>query len=195
MDLETRKELEIFYETSDLQFDDIILSTFLVENEDLFLVGKKVCVEDRVLKYYFFPTGEDEGHLFIYFCQDEMFDSLIEDLDEDNFEIIARTWPLFGTAIMNGAEKKYLYPFITCIEDKWGLGIEINDIDIHDLDTPYVAKKAVKLINYAIDMFNEMDENDISTSDKIGYGINQFIKGYQEASTLSKLINIGLDLI
>lgn len=54
---------------------------------------------------YIIPRGEHSA--FVAICLDDMFDRMVEYLDEDSFDTISDTWSTLAQLMINGINDKY----------------------------------------------------------------------------------------
>lgn len=181
--------------------EDPEVNYFYLEGDDNVIGGREVLLEDKKITYYFFPTAQREALLFLY-VGDDVFDEVVDNIDEYNEEGIINAFPLFIKALMNGAQDNYSQtaliklPHVNGNGSFWCFATKIENVDFSDLDNDYVINKLSKLYSDTIDIFNQIDENDVSFWDQLKGAGKAGYDGWKLAKTALTLggILFGLDL-
>ena len=148
------------------------IEAFYLEDGDNIFGGRELLLEDRKITYYFFPIDSREALMFLY-VGDDIFDEAVDSLDKYNEEGVMNAFPLFAQALINGANDNYSktalikLPHVNGRDSFWCFATKIENVDFDDLENEYVINKLQKLLSDTINVFNQLEENDISTWDKL----------------------------
>lgn len=189
--METRYNFEFFLDECKTTKEPE-LYTFLVEKGEAVFVGKELHIDERKIVYYLLPFEDNTSLVILKMSDDEPYDSLIKNIDEYNVDGAKNAWPLLMAALSNGLNDNYLSPSLIKLNDLfWGLSLMAENVSLDNLDSEYIVKKVVSLYSYAIDMLNQMIENDISTWDKLkGHG-KAAADGWKWGRIASTVLTIG----
>lgn len=162
------------------------VNIFYLEGFDNFYIGLEYAPNDNeAYTWYFYPTSEDEAFVFLYMGE-STFDDLIQNLDRTNSNAVEKAWPLFASALVNGANDNYGSPALIklgCVDKAdasfWCLAQKVENIDVTEPDSlmgSYVANKVLTLLNYCGEMASQMQENEPGTIDLIAGGVKEGIR-------------------
>ena len=188
--MEARDNFEFFIDECQYNGDTEVI-TFYIEKNDTFFIGKEVLINNKKLVYYFIPFQDNSAFVFLY-LSDNDFDYLIDNLNKYNVEGTKNAWPLLMAALENAANDNYFKPSLFKYNGMfWGLFTMVENIDITDIETEYVIGKFGNLYNYALNMLQEIHDNDISKWDMAkGYG-KAGIDGLKWSRIISTALTIG----
>lgn len=195
--MERRYQMEFFMQDSPNMSDDVEIYPFYLEDDELIYAGREVHVNGQKITYYIWPIGEDNAILFLY-IGDDTFDEFIQDIDEYNLNALSNAFPLLMRALYNGINKNISEIALLPLKDLtknddvfWCLCTRIENIDISDLDTKYIVKKFMKLYQDAVDMFVQLNENEISTWDKIKGAGEAAYDGYRKGHAIANILSVA----
>lgn len=198
--MERRFRMDFFMQDSDNTSDEVELYPFYLEDEELIYAGREIHVNGQKITYYIWPTGEDNAILFLY-IGDDTFDEFVNNIDEYNLEALTNAFPLLMRALYNGINRNIseiaLLPLKDLTKDDdvfWCLGTRLDNIDISDLDTKYIAKKLMKLYQDTIELFVQLNENEVSTWDKIKGAGKAAGDGYRKGRTIASVLSVAASI-
>jgi hypothetical protein len=137
---------------------------------------------DSDSSFYTYLIQRSENTFFIAACLNDVFDSLIENFDNDLVNVYNDAWPNLITLLQNGVNDKYQNGALIkledqdCGENKWFLATVVGNMKIEKLDDFFNDKvvDAIKLINSkAIALFTELNDNEPSVLKAIAVGAKQ----------------------
>ena len=195
--MEQRNTMNFFLEDSHGEENGTV-SGFYVENQDNIYAGRELYYDNNKITYYFLPTDSDEALMFLY-IGDDTFDEFVNNVDEYNLDGVNNAWPLLVKALRNGINDNYTDSALIKLPDLthsnnyfWCLATKVENVDFEDLETSYVLKKMVKLYSDAMQMFGQINENDISTWDAFRGGARAGLDNYRRGSNAIRIAKTAL---
>lgn len=174
-------------ETADVDGDLFYVED--VDNEDRIYLGFTAFYENSAFTYYLMPVDDDTALIFLYFGTDttEAFDKIVPSINKRNYGGIQNAFPYFIDALNNGVNDRYSYPALIKLKDFsnsqgksfWCMSQMVENVDFENLASKYIVKKAVMLLDYTTDMFEQLANNNVSTWDKTKEGwsyVKDFLK-------------------
>ena len=146
--MERRNSMDFFYEEYKGS-DEPDLNAFYIEGEKMIYGGRELLLKDKKITYYVLPLEEHEAVLFLY-VGDDIFDNLLNSIDEYSEPGIRNAYPLFMKSVDNGLnENLYSTALLNlphaCKDGKfWCFATKIENIDLSDLENDYVLNKLMK---------------------------------------------------
>jgi hypothetical protein len=136
--------------------------------------------ENNSLYTYIIPRGEHSA--FVAICLNDMFDKLVDELDDDTYETVAETWPTLATLLHNGIKDKYKNGALIRLEDsdygdtKWFVASVAGNISFDSEEALFCDRTndAISVVlEKANQLLTELNENEPSTLKAIGKGLVQ----------------------
>jgi hypothetical protein len=137
--------------------------------------------EESSIFIYIIPKNQHSA--FVAVCLDDMFEKIMDDLDEDTLEIIVDTWPTFAELLYNGIKDKYQNGALIQLEDddygekKWFVASVAGNISFENVEELFgerTAKAIGVVMNRTSELLSELQEKKPSTWTAIKKG---FISG------------------
>lgn len=177
------------------------MNYFYLENDEHLYGGRELLLEDKKITYYFFPVDEGEALMFLY-VGDDVFDEAVNNIDKYNHEGMTNAFPLFMKALEDGANDNYSrialikLPHLSKNGSFWCFVTKIENVDFSDLETDYVFGKLGKLCSGVIDIYNQLDENEVSFWDQVKGAGKAGFDGWRIAKTALTIggLFFGVDL-
>lgn len=129
---------------------------------------------------YLYILQRSESSAFVLVCLDEMFDSMLNDLNEDSLETIAETWPTLMDLIVNGVNEKFQNGALIRMEDpdfcdnKWFVASIAGNISfdsIEDLMCERMNQTISVVFDKSVQLLTELQERQPSMLKAVGKGI------------------------
>lgn len=165
--------MTFFVEENERTSDEVLVNAFYLEDDRVVYGGRELVMQGKTITYYFLPTGEHEAVMFLY-LHDNAFDDFVDSIDDYNIDRYNNAFPLFMKALKNGLDENLSRAALLRLphigrpgEKFWCLATMVENVDLDDLDTDYVIGKLSNLYSYAIDMANQVDDNDVSLWDTL----------------------------
>ena len=165
-----RTEMRFAIESAEQRAEDAV-NIFYLEGSGATYYGCEVVAYGTVLTWYFVPTGEKEGCVFLY-IHDNCFDDFIDELEEGIYNVVCKAWPLLMDALVRGVSKNYTEPVLIrlpSIKDGsltfWCLAMKVENIDMSDVEnwaSDYVKEKVKRLVAYLKGMTEQLSKNEPS---------------------------------
>jgi hypothetical protein len=127
---------------------------------------------------YIVPKGEHAA--FVLMCLDDMFDNLLENMDEDTIETVCNTWPTLAEMLHNGIKDKYSNGALIKLEDaddgdtKWFMASIAGNISFESAESIFCDRtnEAMGVVwNRTITLLTELQERKPSQWRAMGKGI------------------------
>jgi len=134
--------------------------------------------DDSSIFTYIVPRSERS--VFVLICLDDMFDTLMNELDNDSFETISDTWPTLAELLMNGAKDKYKSGALIRFEDadygdnKWFVASVAGNISFESEDEIFGDRtmEALEVVmERTKELLTELQEREPSMLKAVGKGI------------------------
>lgn len=160
--------MEFFYEEVSINHKNGGCSAFYLKDDKRFYAGRHLYVDDKKITYYIMPLKEHEAIIFLY-IGDDTFDEFCNEINDNTEEAFTKTWPMLIQALKDGINDNYykcaLIKLPKVHEDGWFwcFATRVENIDYKNMESDYVMGKVEKLVEQAVNIFVEVDENDIST--------------------------------
>lgn len=190
--MEQRYSMQFFLEEYHGK-EETEMSYFYLENDDHLYGGRELLLDDRKITYYFLPIDKGEALMFLY-VGDDIFDEAVNNIDRYNKGGLKNAFPLFMRALNNGEHDNYSstalikLPHLNKDGSFWCFATKVENVDFSNMETEYVIGKLGKLYSDVIDIFNQLEENEVSFWDQlVGAGRAGF-DGWRIAKTA---LNIG----
>ena len=179
-----------------------VLTTGVGERE---WVGRTISVpndDDSSMRFSFYilPLDESSALIFCPFRSSPWLTKLVSSLDEYNIPGYRNAWPKLMAALKNGRDDNYSHgdaPALICFtetptdeSDIWGVAVKIDNVDFKDVDTEYMYKKVIWASNYAIEMLDEYQKNEVSTTDTLIGGAKKGYNVWRIARTVLKAVSM-----
>lgn len=136
--------------------------------------------------------------MFLY-IGDDTFNEFVDNVDEYNLDGVNNAWPLLVKALRNGINDNYTGSALIKLPDLthsnnhfWCLATKVENVDFEDLETSYVLRKMAKLYSDAMQMFEQISENDVSTWDAFKGGARAGLDNYQRGSNAIRIAKTAL---
>lgn len=142
------------------------------------------------LSMFVYLIPRSESSLLIATCWEHIFDSLLEDFNEDNWEMICKTSPTLAQLINNSIQNKYREGVLIRLEDsddgesKWFLAAVSANHDCNDVDDLLDARthEIIKFVaERSTQLATELEEKKPNVLQAMG---KRLIKGVRNAVTL-----------
>lgn len=150
------------------------IESFYIENGQDVFGGRGLLMDDKKLTYYFYPI-EEHSCLLLLFLGEDFFDELMKNLNNDNADEVARVWPKFAEAFINGRNDSDSQYALARWEFKdtrfWATYCRLENVDFQDMETEYVIGKLAKLYVFSVDMLNEIRTNEPSALRILGKSV------------------------
>lgn len=135
---------------------------------------------DKESSMFMYIIPRSEHSAFIAICLDDMFDSIVSDLDEDTFETIVDTWPTLAQLLVNGVNDKYQNGALIRLEDadygdnKWFVASIAGNISFDSQESLFCDRTSETIglvLEKTTQLLSEVQEREPSTLKAIGKGI------------------------
>ena len=178
---------------------------FYLENNDCLYGGRELLSKDSKITYYFCPTDKRSALMFLY-AGDDVFDEVVDNINEYNQEGLSNAFPLFIKALVNGANDNYYgtalikLPHISGNGGFWCFATKVDNVDFSDLENDYVLDKLNDLLSDTLDIYKQINDNEVSLWDKLkstgkaasdGYRIG---RGILTVASIVGSVFLGVDL-
>lgn len=194
MELPRRYSFNFFLEEIPQRNEPEIESFYIENGHDVF-GGRELLIDDKKLTYYFYPI-EEHSCMLLLFLGEDFFDELMKNLNEDNADEVAKVWPKFTEAFINGRnDSDSQYALARCeFKDTqfWTTYCRLENVDFQNMETEYVIGKLIRLCNFSVDMLNEISTNEPSALRIFGRGVvNSTKSSLKMMSILKSAIAVG----
>lgn len=173
MEASRRNEFVFFLDEIPQRNEPEIEIFYIKKGEDLF-GGRELLKDDMRITYYFYPT-EKNSCLLLLFLGENYFDELMKNINEDNANEVAKAWPKFAEAYINGqndSDSQYaLARWKFNNTQFWSTYCRLENVDFQNMETEYVIGKLARLFSFSVDMLNEISENKPSSLRIFGNGV------------------------
>ncbi len=155
-------------------------------------------IDDAFLVLYYIPRSSSS--IFVATCWDHAFDGLLSNIDEDDWETIAETWPTLAKLLLNGANDRYSEGALIKLEDfddgesKWYIASIAGNLDFDNIDDllgDRTQKVSQLVILKSAELLTEMSENRPSIGRAIVKGIT---RGVGKGLLMAIGAAVGVDL-
>lgn len=157
------------------------------------------CDDKSSMFCYIIPRGKHSA--FIAICLDDMFDSLIEDLDEDKYETLCDTWPTLARMLQNGIKDKYKDGALIKLEDsdygdnKWFVASIAGNISFESAEELFCerTKETIGIVIGSTNaLLSELNSRSPSMLKSFGKGVLKGI-GYTALGIIAGTLGINID--
>lgn len=194
--MEERKHIEYFRGNCSKQQGEV--DTFLcpIDNEHSF-IGKDVAIKDGFhIVYYLLPFSDGDAILFAVIEETGQLLDAFKGYSNSDLDVLEPSFPKAIKAMRDGANANLTNYAILCLETNGRpfdcVATKISNIDIADLDTEYVIKKAFNLCIYASDIIDELDWDRVSFWQKakiVAHGVLDSVDTVIKVQKIGNLIN------
>lgn len=144
------------------------------------------------LTWYFQFVGSKEAFAFLVVDDggDHLFDDFVQALNEDNYKVFCKTWPMLMMAFENGINDNYTHPKSPALikvtsplgDEVWVMARKLENIKPEDTGNEYVMGKVSEMFLATLKMIAECNSNDVSTKDKVFLGAKAAKRGWDWAN-------------
>lgn len=197
--MEERQQLQFCQ--ADTAKEEGCIYTFCVKDDDTILIGKEVVyTKNTKIVYYIAPLPNTNQKAMLLMCidKDAALDDALQEIDNVSAPYYRDAFPLLWSAVCDGVNDNYTNAALMCLEmhgkKSYCIGRQLCNINIEDLDCEYILREAVELFSYIVNIFEEIEKNEISTWDWIKIG---FLRGLTQAKpylTAQRLIDALMGL-
>lgn len=199
--MERKDKMQFYTDENNSMHEDYVVERFYIKTDFIFYFGRILYFKNLMITYYFFPIDLDEALMFIY-LGDDIFDELINSLDEYDIEAFTKTYPALMEAMYNGHHDNYSKSALIKLRSPngennrfWCLATKVENIDLENLETEYIFKKLGNLTADMKTILKQLGENEISTLEAIKSGGKKGWNTFKKINNILKFTSIfGYDL-
>lgn len=189
-----RKQIEYFRGNCSKEQGEV--ETFLCPIDSTYsFIGKDFAIKDGFhIVYYLLPFSDGDAILFAVIEETGQLLEAFRGYSNSDLDVLEPSFPKAIKAMRDGMNANLTNYAILCLEANGRpfdcVATKISNINVADLDTEYVVKKALNLCLYASDIIDELDWDRVSFWQKAKIIAHGVMDGAQTAIKVQKIGNL-----